>query len=254
MHRPRLVLCLVASVCAAACRPRPAPRPVTPDAAAVSVRDDGHLVFSFFDHRAELRAVERVESVPADVRAEVMVTDPGRSLPGDLIIVADLRKKNSGGQYRAWTEGKGAWLDRVMPKVSLLRTAGAAREPDKVAVKKPKVKIRRKPKKRHVAQAGSEPASAQPQALPKALPKVILFSTAWCPSCKAARQYLQSRRVQFLELDVEKDARAAQQYQAISTAYRLRPGVVPLLVINGRPLQGFSKPQVDAALAAAPAA
>ena len=80
-----------------------------------------------------------------------------------------------------------------------------------------------------------------------------MFSTAWCPSCKTARQYFQSKRVQFLELDVEKDAQAAQKYQQITAAYRLRAGVVPLLIINGRPLQGFSKPQVDAALAAPPA-
>jgi glutaredoxin len=230
------------------CQQKPAPSaPRAADSGTTPrVHDGARLVFSFFDHRAELRAVEQARDVPAGVRAEVMVTDPARpALAGDQIIVADLRTRGKGGLYRAWIEPKGAWLDRVMPKLSQLRPLASV-EPKPAP--KAKVKIKRKPKKKRVVVA------AQPAPAEQAVPRVILFSTAWCPSCKTARQYLQSRRVQFLELDVEKDARAAQKYQEITTAYRLRPGVVPLLIINGRPLQGFSKPQVDAALAAPPPA
>jgi glutaredoxin len=76
-----------------------------------------------------------------------------------------------------------------------------------------------------------------------------MFSTSWCPSCRDARQYFASKDVPFVELDVEKNMQARQQYQAIAQKFGLRPGVVPLIMIDGRPFQGFSKPQVQAALA-----
>jgi glutaredoxin len=212
-----------------------------PDAAVKLVATDGvGLLFSFFDRRAEMRTVERIADVASTARTEVMVTDPRRSLPGDLIYIADLRKQDANGNYRTWTEGKGAWLDRVMPKLSMLRT------PVEVLAKAsppPKKKKKKVHKKQITARAPNTPAAA---------PRAILFSTSWCPSCRAARQYLASRNVTVLELDVEKDPRAAQQYQALQAAHQLKPGVVPLIVINGRPMQGFSKTQIDAALAAGP--
>jgi len=208
------------------------PRPEAPP--KITVREGGGLLFSFFDHRAELRTVERRDQVPEAARREVMVTDPRRALPGDTIWLADLRTQNKTGEFKVWVERKGSWLDRVTPKTSQLRSAvAAAPKPVKKAVKK------KRPVPRKVAQKKGEPPG----------PKVILFSTAWCPSCKTARQYFITRNIRFVELDVEKDPQAGQQYQAITNAYHLRPGVVPLIIVNGRPMQGFSQQQVEAALA-----
>jgi glutaredoxin len=221
--------------------PRPAveKKATTPDAEVkLSAKDGVGLLFSFFDQRAEMRTVERVGDVAPAARGEVMVTDPRRSLPGDLIYIADLRTREPSGRYRTWTEAKGAWLDRVMPKLSLLRTPVEALAKATPPPKKPKV--RKKVRRKVAARA------------PAAAPRAILFSTSWCPSCRAARQYLASLNVPVLELDVEKDPRAAQQYQSLQAAHQLKPGVVPLIVINGRPMQGFSKAQIDAALAAGP--
>ena len=81
---------------------------------------------------------------------------------------------------------------------------------------------------------------------------MLLFSTSWCPSCRAARQFFQTRRIRFAERDVEKDPEAAGQYQAIVKQLKLRSGVVPLIVANGRAFQGFNQQQIEAALAAAP--
>ena len=80
---------------------------------------------------------------------------------------------------------------------------------------------------------------------------MILFSTAWCPSCKAARAFLQSRGVRFVELDVEKSQQAAQQYSAVVQRFGLKRGAVPVIVVNGKAFQGFSRPQIESALAQA---
>ena len=218
--------------------PKPDARPLI-----ITIQDGRGLVFSFFDNRADLRAVERVDQVPEDARAEVMVTDPSRLLPSDNIYVSDLRKRQTSGDYRVWIEPRRTWLDRRMPKTSQLRALARAEAP--AGEKKP-VKVRKKikrPPRKKVAEAKT--------AAPREQVKVALFSTSWCPSCRAARAHLQSRKVAFVELDVEKDAEAAQQYQAAQTAFKLRPGVVPLILVAGKPLQGFSAAQLDAALAAA---
>ena len=79
-------------------------------------------------------------------------------------------------------------------------------------------------------------------------PRIIVFGTSWCPSCRTARQYFQRKGVRFADLDVERDAKAAAQYQQISRAHNLRPGVVPVIVVGERVFQGFSRLQVEAAL------
>lgn len=245
-------------------RDRPVkPSPVKPDSIPrVSVQEGNGQFFSFFDLRAEMQTVEHVHEVTDTARTDVMVTDPGVRLPGDLVIVADLRKKSASGEYRSWVEPKGMWLDRVVPKTSQLTgaLASAASEAPTPAEVKPKAKLKRRHRRRRPRKVVSapvvsaEPAAASPAPTASASSKaqVILFTTAWCPSCKSARRFFESKRVAFKELDVERDQQAQQQYLSIQRAYKLRPGVVPLIIVNGRIFQGFSQPQVEAALAAGP--
>ena len=234
--------------------PEPPPlqeaRPGGPDAAVpLVVRGDEGLLFSFFDNRAEMRTVDRIDQVAETARADVMVTSPGRQLAGDLVDVVDLRTPKKDGTYRSWVEPKGTWLDRVVPRTSVsekLMASAASEDPEP----QPRKPARRRPKRRGVAK---RPAQAG-KAAQGATPRVILFSTAWCPSCKAARAFFKGKGVEFLELDVERDQQAQQQYLAIQQRFNLKPGVVPLIVVNGRVFQGFSRPQVEAALAAGPPA
>ncbi|MCA9666916.1 MAG: glutaredoxin family protein, partial [Myxococcales bacterium] len=78
--------------------------------------------------------------------------------------------------------------------------------------------------------------------------QVIMFSTSWCPSCRAARAFFQSKGVPFREFDVERNPQAARAYVAIARKHGLRPGAVPLIVINGKVYQGFSRLQIASAL------
>lgn len=67
-------------------------------------------------------------------------------------------------------------------------------------------------------------------------PAVELYSTSWCPYCKRAREFLQSRGIPFVEYDVEKDRDAARRKGELDT----RRGV-PFAMINGKPVHGFSE-------------
>ncbi|MFH1130280.1 MAG: glutaredoxin domain-containing protein [Pseudomonadota bacterium] len=211
---------------------------------------DGHgLLFTFFDHKGDMQTVNRLDGVPDIARAEVMVTDPQQQLPNDQIYVVDLRKET--GQQPVCTKKKGDWLARVMPKSSQLRRPPLGKTTKLAEKKKPR---RKKPKRRAAisksAQSNTTISDNTPLARFANVPKVLLFTTSWCPSCKAAIRYFQTRGVPFLEFDVEKDPRAAQQYALLQRANGLREGVVPLIVINGRVFQGFSPLQVGAALTA----
>lgn len=227
--------------------------PAKPDTIPkISVKDGAGQFFSFFDMRAEMQTVEQIREVSETARSDVMVTDPGVRLGGDLVIVADLRKKSASGAYRSWIEPKSTWLDRVVPKTSKLSLAMAPVLPP-VTKKRPRRRRRRRRRPRRPAAAQAAPlAPAAAAQAPARGAQVVLFSTVWCPSCKSARRFFQSKGVPFKELDVEKDQQAQQQYMALQRAYNLRKGVVPLIIVNGRIFQGFSQPQVEAALAAGP--
>jgi glutaredoxin len=224
------------------------PKPQPDTIPRISVQAGKGLLFTFFNRRADMQTEEDPERVPETARSDVWVTDPRVGLPGDLVIVADLRNKDKTGEYKAWVEPKGTWLDRVMPKTSELKALAMAAlnaEQSKRHRKRRRWRRARRRKKAKGTAPPAAPAKAQ-------RPQAILFSTAWCPSCKTARRFFQAKGVKFVELDVEKDPRAQQQYLQIQQAYRLKPGVVPLIVVNGRVFQGFSAPQIEAALAAGP--
>ena len=64
---------------------------------------------------------------------------------------------------------------------------------------------------------------------------VELFSTSWCPYCVKARQYLTDHGVAFQEFDIDKDPQAKQRYASLGGHG------VPLAVINGQTVSGFSE-------------
>lgn len=66
-----------------------------------------------------------------------------------------------------------------------------------------------------------------------AAPRITLYSTRRCPHCRQAKQWLQEQGLRFQEFDIERNARASREFQ------RLGARGVPVLVINGKRLDGF---------------
>ena len=230
---------------------RSTPRPDV--VAPLQIREGAGLFFSFYDNRAEMRTVESVAEVAETARANVMVTHPARRLPGDLIYVADLTGK--GGKkkpgYRVWVEPRGEWLDRVVPKVSVSEALARNETPPRPRRRRRRPRRRRRKRTKPSPKQTQTVASAASTAT-AAVPQVLLFSTNWCPSCRTARAFFEQKGVPFKELDVERDPKAQQIYHELQQRFGLRKGVIPVIVIGERVFQGFSQPQIEAALAAAP--
>ena len=70
--------------------------------------------------------------------------------------------------------------------------------------------------------------------------RVLVFTTPSCPWCRRAKQYLREQRVPFREVDVSRDAAAARDL-----VRRTGQMGVPVIQIDGRPIVGFDRPQID---------
>ena len=72
---------------------------------------------------------------------------------------------------------------------------------------------------------------------------VELYITSWCGYCRKAREFLQSKGISFIEYDIEKDQEAARRKWEIGGG-----GGIPVAVINGQVIRGFSKATYERAL------
>lgn len=97
----------------------------------------------------------------------------------------------------------------------------------------------------HTSATQETPTPAQRSEVQPETPKVELFVTSWCKYCKKARNFFLSRNIPFTEYDVEKDPQAAKRRKAIDQ----RSGV-PLAVINGYVIIGYSEKNYEKALKA----
>ena len=71
---------------------------------------------------------------------------------------------------------------------------------------------------------------------------VIIYGTGWCPACKMARNYLNSKGVAYRDVDVEHSPEGAAEFR------QRGGGGVPMIVINGEQQTGISPHWVDAHL------
>ncbi len=76
---------------------------------------------------------------------------------------------------------------------------------------------------------------------------ITLYSTTWCGYCNKARRYFADRGWDYVEKDVEKDPGAGAEFRR----YAGPRGGVPVIVINGQVLRGFSQTAIDDAVAVA---
>jgi len=70
--------------------------------------------------------------------------------------------------------------------------------------------------------------------------KVVLFSTPSCSWCRVAKDYLKKNKIDFKNIDVSKDQKAA-----MDMVRRTGQMGVPVILINNKPIVGFNKPVID---------
>jgi glutaredoxin-like YruB-family protein len=73
--------------------------------------------------------------------------------------------------------------------------------------------------------------------------KVTIYSADWCAFCHAAKQYLDSLGIKYVEKNIEEKREYAEEAMQKS-----RQTGIPVLDINGKIIVGFDRPKIDAAL------
>ncbi|MGZ4982377.1 MAG: glutaredoxin family protein [Methylobacter sp.] len=76
-------------------------------------------------------------------------------------------------------------------------------------------------------------------------PQIDLYVTSWCPYCKKAMAFLRKNNIAFNTYDIEQDADAATRKKDLDPGY----SGIPLAVINGTTIRGFSESSYQQALA-----
>ena len=73
---------------------------------------------------------------------------------------------------------------------------------------------------------------------------VKIYSTPTCPYCKKAKEFLKQNKIEFEDIDVSKDHKAA--LEMIEKSGQMG---VPVIEINGKIIVGFDKEEIEKALA-----
>jgi len=88
-----------------------------------------------------------------------------------------------------------------------------------------------------------DPASSEPVVCPESGPTgadtVVMLATSWCPYCTKARRYLQTRKVDYCEYDIENSK--------VGEALHQRSGHrgIPVIFFDGSVIGGYDPDEMD---------
>lgn len=72
--------------------------------------------------------------------------------------------------------------------------------------------------------------------------KVVMYSTEWCGVCTKAKAYMQENSISFKEYDIEKNSNANRKFKSLGGKG------VPLIVVGGQTMSGFSASKLESML------
>jgi len=79
--------------------------------------------------------------------------------------------------------------------------------------------------------------------------EITLYSTSWCSNCKTTKAFLENRGLKYVNYDIEKSKEGRERHKDLVKPFHITGGVgVPLIVVNGVSVLGFSESQILAAL------
>jgi glutaredoxin len=206
-----LVLCALTSLLA--CKRAPGAQTTARDAGQglPEVRitpDGGPFLFSYYGDDGKLHDASSIDSIPAGARRQVLVRDLGRT-PSDL------------------------QTDRYLYLADLRGPIGAEGLPTSV-VSRYQFEAQDDP---HLPQLGESPADVSTDGgLDR---RVIVYGTSWCGACKAAREFLRSHHIPYVEKDIEKDQAAEAELARKAKRAGLKLGGVPVIDVAGQLTMGY---------------
>lgn len=73
--------------------------------------------------------------------------------------------------------------------------------------------------------------------------EVVMYGTAWCGYCAKTRQYFAAHGIRYTEHDIETSEQGGREFAALGGKF------LPLVVIDGTKIQGYSPEHMDDLLA-----
>jgi glutaredoxin len=157
----------------------------------------------------------------------VVLADPDFAGDGDLLYVADLRRKKEDGTYPITTMPRSAW--ELIAEKRRQKTMAAFR-----------------PKASTTAKPGTAPTAAISGIT------AVLYMAPWCNACRSAARYMRRRGLQVIEKNIEADAGAKREMQQKLRRARLPDrGSIPVIDIRGQLILGYNERDIDRAIKAA---
>jgi glutaredoxin 3 len=66
------------------------------------------------------------------------------------------------------------------------------------------------------------------------MPQVIMYTTSWCPYCRAAKSLFAAKKIKFTEIDVTEEPKLRADMERLSGRR-----TVPQIFIDGAPIGGY---------------
>jgi glutaredoxin len=90
-----------------------------------------------------------------------------------------------------------------------------------------------------VLPAGAAPGESAEREFEK---HVRLYGTQWCGYCRQAREYLASRKIPFVDIDIDTSERGREQFAMLGGKG------VPLILVGRQRLDGYDKTRLEGML------
>lgn len=241
--RSRVAAALVALVALAACGEKKDDG-TTPTGAvslpALSIKEDTpNLLLTWVDDRGETHSALRPSEVPQSSKELVRVVVADREEgTRDPLYVVDLTKAS----------GDGSFLARAMSR----------REWESVLEKRREAylgKLGPKPTAPPPVASGSGAPTPPPTAPTTATSAsglvVVIYGAEWCKPCHQAADYLKSKGIAYVQKDIDESREAAVEMREKLEKAGRRGGSIPVIDVRGQILVGYSRSELDRAIAKA---
>ncbi len=169
--------------------------------------DGGPYLFSYYGEDGKIHDASEVDKIPASARRQVLVRDLGRA-PSELqtdryLYLADLSHPMGDEGFATSVVSRYQFDAQDDPHLAL---PGDALD--------------------ETSDGGSER-------------RVIVYGTSWCGACKAAREFLHSHHIPYIEKDIEKDQAAESELARKAKRAGLKLGGVPVIDVAGQLTMGY---------------
>lgn len=208
-----------------------------PSLPALSIKEDTpDLLLTWVDSRGETHSALRPSEVPVEGKELVRVVVADREEgTRDPLYVVDLTKALADGSFSARAMSRREWESVIEQKRKAYLGKVGPRSPAPIGSGEP--------------QAPPPPKTAAPASGLV----VIIYGAEWCKPCHQAADYLRSKGIPVIQKDVDESREAAAEMQEKLAKAGRRGGSIPVIDVRGQILVGYSRSELDRAIAKASA-